>query len=339
MSNLKRFIIPLAILLVIAGYAVFYFVSRKTHFNDSYVNGNTAGNLYNGGIFCEHNGMVYFSNPDDNHYLYSMDTATGEVEKLYEDIASFINADDNHVYYVRNNVAKDFQFAFLHFNTNSLCRYDLKTGKVRILDSAPSIYASLIGNYIYYIHYDTETSSTLYRIKIDGSEKEQVDTNPYFTCSANGPYLYYNGIENDHNIYQMDTSSGVSQTICQGNYWMPSADNENIYFLDCLNNYSLVKLGRSQSEPVQLASDRIEYYNVCGNMIFFQRNNLNGDAALCCMRTDGSNYKVIREGNFTNINATSQYVYFSAVGEEDTIYQTPVSGSGEVSTFLPASED
>ena len=128
-------------------------------------------------------------------------------------------------------------------------------------------------------------------------------------------------------------------TICQGNYWMPSADNENIYFLDCLNNYSLVKLGRSQSEPVQLASDRIEYYNVCGNMIFFQRNNLNGDAALCCMRTDGSNYKVIREGNFTNINATSQYVYFSAVGEEDTIYQTPVSGSGEVSTFLPASED
>lgn len=339
MSNIKRYAIPLAILFVIAGYAVFYYVSSKTHFNDSYVNGNTAGNLYNGGIFCEHNGMVYFSNPDDNHYLYSMDTATGEVEKLYDDIASFINADDNYVYYVRNNVAKDFQFAFLHFNTNSLCRYDLKTGKVRILDSAPSIYASLIGNYIYYIHYDTETSSTLYRIKIDGSEKEQVDSNPYFTCSANGQYLYYNGIKDDHDIYQMDTSSGVSQKICQGNYWMPSADNENIYFLDCLNNYSLVKLERSQSEPVQLSSDRIEYYNVCGNMIFFQRNNLDGDAALCCMQTDGSNYKVIREGNFTNINATSQYVYFSAVGEEDTIYQTPVSGSGEITTFRPETEE
>ena len=230
MRNIRRYLVLAVIILIIAGYAVFYYLSNKTQWNDTYVNGNTAGNLYNNGLFCERDGMVYFSNPNDSHYLYSMDLQTGETEKLYEDIASFINADDRYVYYVRNNVAKDFQFSFLHFNTNSLCRYDLKTGKVKILDSAPSIYASLIGNYIYYIHYTTETASTLYRIKIDGSEAEQVDTNPYFTCSANGQYLYYNGIEKDHNIYQMDTATGTSQTICSGNYWMPSADNENIYF-------------------------------------------------------------------------------------------------------------
>lgn len=335
MKIVKRFLILFIIILAIAGYAVFYFISNRTIFNDSYINGNTAGNLYNNGIFCEHNGMIYFSNPNDSHYLYSMNAATGETKKLYEDIASFINADDNYVYYVRNNLAKDSQFAFLLFNTNSLCRYDIKTGKVRILDSAPSIYASLIGNYIYYIHYDTETSSTLYRVKIDGSEKEQVDSVPYFTCSANGQYLYYNGIEKDHNIYQMDTSSGVSQTICQGNYWMPTADNENLYFLDCENNYSLMKLARSQTEPEILVDDRIEYYNVYGDTIFFQKNNLEDDAAFCCIKTDGSNYKIIREGNFTNINATSRYVYFSAVGEENIIYQTPADGSGDVSVFQP----
>lgn len=335
MNQIKRFLIPIIIVLIIAGYAIFYYISTRTHLNDSYVNGNTAGNLYNSGIFCEQNGTVYFSNPNDNHYLYSMDTASGEVKKLYEDVASFINADDHYVYYVRNNVSKDFQFSFLHFNTNSLCRYDLKTGKVRILDSAPSIYASLIGNYIYYIHYDTETASTLYRIKIDGTEKEQVDTNPYFTCSANGQYLYYNGIEKDHNIYQMDTATGVSQTICTGNYWMPSADNENIYFLDCEQNYCLVKLERSMAEPVVLTSDRIEYYNVCGDLIFFQRNNLDGDSALCCMNTDGSNYKVILEGNYTNICEASQYIYFSPVGEESTIYRTPANGNGEVTAFNP----
>lgn len=335
MKNIRRILIPGLILLVIAGYAVFHYISSRTRWNDSYVNGNTAGNLYNNGIFCERNGTVYFSNPNDSHYLYSMDPVSGETEKLCEDIASFINADDNYVYYVRNNVAKDFQFAFLHFNTNSLCRYDLKTGKVRILDSAPSIYASLIGNYIYYIHYDTETASTLYRIKLDGSECEQVDKNPYFTCSANGQYLYYNGIEKDHNIYQMDTATGTSQTICTGNFWMPSADNENIYFLDCEQNYSLVKLSRSQSEPVRIVSDRIESYNVYGNLIYFQKNNLDGDAALCCVRTDGSNYKVIREGNFTNINVTSQYVYFSEAGKEGSIYMTPTGGNGSVSLFNP----
>ncbi len=192
----------------------------------------------------------------------------------------------------------------------------------------------MIGNYIYYIRYSTETASNLYRVKIDGTEQEQVDTNPYFTCSANGQYLYYNGIESDHNIYQYDTTTAISQAICLGNFWMPSADNDNIYFLDCERNYSLIKLARSAA-PVQLVDDRIEYYNVSGDTIYFQRNNLEEDAALCSVNTDGSNYRVIMEGNFTNINVTSQNLYFSKVGAEDVIYQTPLNGNGSVSVFTP----
>ena len=335
MKIIKRYWVLILIVLVMAGYAAYYFYTARTLFNNGYVNGNTAGNLYNNGIFCEHNGFLYFSNPNDNHYLYSMDLATGKTKKLYDDIASFINADDNYLYYVRNNIGKEEKFSFLHVNTNSLCRYDLKTGKIKVLDTEPSIYSSLIGNYIYYIHYDTETASTLYRVKIDGSEKERVDKNPYFTCSANGQFLYYNGLENDHNIYQMDTSTGSTQTICQGNYWMPSADNEAIYFLDCEQNYSLVKLERGGTEPVQIVPDRIEYYNVAGDTIYFQRNNLDGTQAFCSVNTDGSNYKVIKEGHHTNINVTSQHIYFSEFDQEDVIYQLPRNGEGDITVFTP----
>ena len=290
MKKVLKILIPLIIIAAIIGGVVFYNYSNRTRWNDSYINGNTAGNLYNNGLFCEHNGTVYFSNPNDNHYLYSMNTSGGEVKKLYEDIASFINADDHYVYYVRNNVGADTQFSFLHVNTNSL--------------------------------------------KIDGTEQEQVDTNPYFTCSANGQYLYYNGIESDHNIYQYDTTASISQAIVLGNFWMPSADNENIYYLDCENNYSLIRLARSQA-PVQLVSDRVEYYNVYGDTVYFQRNNLAEDAALCSVKTDGSDYRVIAEGNYTNINAASQYLYFSEVGSENVIYQMPLNGNGEISIFSP----
>lgn len=335
MKTILKYLIPACIAIAILAYAALYFLSSRTRFNDSYVNGNTAGNLYNNGLFCEKNGMLYFSNPSDSHYLYSMDLATGKTKKLTDDVASYINADDNYVYYVRNNIVKDSQFAFLHFNTNSLCRYDLKTGNVKLLDIEPSIYASLLGNYIYYIHYDTDTSSTLYRVKVDGSGREQIDQTPYLTCSANGQYLYYNGITDDHNIYRMDTASGSSQTVAIGNYWMPSADNEAIYFLDCAQNYSLMKQSRSAAAPVQLTADRIETYNVSGNLIVFQRNNLNGDAALCSMNTDGSNYRVIREGNFSNINIAAQYVYFTETGMENTIYRMPVNNPGDISIFNP----
>lgn len=336
MKKKLKYIIPVLILLAVAALVLYRNYSNRTIWNNSYVNGNTAGNLYNHGLFCEHNGVVYFSNPNDNHYLYSMPSGGGKAVKLYEDIVSYINADDNYVYYVRNNLSGDgSEFSYFHLDTNSLCRYDLKKKTVTVLDHDPSIYASLIGNSIYYTHYDDADASTLYRVKIDGSDREQVDKHPYFTCSANGQYFYYNGLENDHNIYQMDTSTKSSHLIYEGNCWMPSADNENIYFMDCDRNYALARLDLSASQPVILVSDRIDAYNVFGDVIFFQKNDADGNAALCRINTDGSGYREIASGSYTNINVTSQYVYFSQYGNEKVIYQMPLSGDGDISVFQP----
>ena len=67
MKKVLKILIPLIIIAAIIGGVVFYNYSNRTRWNDSYINGNTAGNLYNNGLFCEHNGTVYFSNPNDNH--------------------------------------------------------------------------------------------------------------------------------------------------------------------------------------------------------------------------------------------------------------------------------
>ncbi len=67
MKKVLRILIPLILIAGIAGGAAYYKYSTRTRWNDSFVNGNTAGNLYNNGLFCEHNGTIYFSNPNDNH--------------------------------------------------------------------------------------------------------------------------------------------------------------------------------------------------------------------------------------------------------------------------------
>ena len=59
------------ILILIAGSLL---SAHKIAENPADTVGNTAGNLYNGGYFCEKDGMVYFCNIYDNHSLYSMDT-------------------------------------------------------------------------------------------------------------------------------------------------------------------------------------------------------------------------------------------------------------------------
>ena len=70
-QNIKEFIIEKLKLVfaitVIAIVAIVIIVNRinsKIQYNDEYVNGNTAGNLYNGGYFCEKDGVIYFANPD-----------------------------------------------------------------------------------------------------------------------------------------------------------------------------------------------------------------------------------------------------------------------------------
>ena len=168
MKKYLKIIIPL-ILICITGLVIYHFVS-KVKLNSSYVNGNTAGNLYNAGLFCESDGEVFFSNTNDNGRLYAMNIDGSNIHKLSNDTAMYINADKNYVYYVRNNNQKITSQTFFSYDRNSLCRIKRNGHGSTVLDPDPCIYASLIGNYIYYLHYDTQTATSLYRIRIDGEE-------------------------------------------------------------------------------------------------------------------------------------------------------------------------
>ncbi len=146
----KILIVILAVVVIIAiGFFGNKLLNPETKMNQGYVNGNTAGNLYNGGLFCEYNGVIYFSNPSDSGKLYSMDSDGKNLKKLSNDNATFINVDDNYIYYIRNNSGSDLNFNFVAFHRNALVRMDHNGRNTIILDTEPCLYASLIGNYIY----------------------------------------------------------------------------------------------------------------------------------------------------------------------------------------------
>ena len=85
MKKYLKIIIPL-ILICITGLVIYHFVS-KVKLNSSYVNGNTAGNLYNAGLFCESDGEVFFSNTNDNGRLYAINIDGGKIQKRSNDTA------------------------------------------------------------------------------------------------------------------------------------------------------------------------------------------------------------------------------------------------------------
>lgn len=335
MKKALKFIIPI---LIVIGIAVLYLLNQnaqKVIMNEGYVNGNTAGNLYNGGLFCENNGVIYFANPSDGGKLYSMDSNGTNLQKLSEDAATYINADDNYIYYIRNNVGGNLDYSFFAFHTNALCRIDKDGDNIAILDTEPSMYAALLGNYIYYIHYDKTEASTLYRVRIDGEEQEQVMKEAVFTCNTDGQYFYYNGMTSDGSIHRFDTVTNTSSVIYEGNSYQPIVnDGTDIYYIDGNTDYSIVHTNLDFDYPTIVTSDSVDSYNVYGSTIYYQRYDEDG-SALCMIKNDGSEKTVLMEGDFCDIHVTSYFVFFREYHSGDMYYfnrNTP----NQIQRFKPA---
>lgn len=336
---MKKVITILLIILVLAagvGFGVYHHKSNETKFNDDYINGNTAGNLYNAGIFCTAaDGTIYFANPSDSSKLYSMNSDGSDLTKISDDVATFINADDNYIYYVRNNPVFTEPFSFLTINTDSLCRLDRSKHKKSILlDSSASLYASLVGNKIYYLHYDDKDFTTFYEVGIDGADSHQVDKTPYRPCSVVGQYIYFNGVSNDHNIWRFDTVTDTSELVLKGNYYMPAVIGDTIFFLDNENNYTLASTVSPAVRPSQHSATTALTVITLQETIFISSCNSTSTPALCRMKTDGSDYTVIAEGNYTNINATETDVYFRDFAS-GVMYKTPIADPSDVEIFNP----
>ncbi len=329
------------IVILIGVLFLFNYRSGQTIFNNSYVNGNLPGNLYNTGLFCESGDKIFFANPSDSYKLYSMNADGSELKKLTDDTATYINADKNYIYYVCNNERNTGDaFSFLNFQSNVLLRVD-RDGSKRssvTLDDVPCMYAALVGDYVYYLHYDKTEATTLYRVKIDSNEKEQIDKTPYYTCGVSGQYIYYNGLSGDHNIWRLNTASNSRECVYQGNCWMPvPAENGNvIYFLDCDDNYKLACVNTATGEKKTLCDDRIDCFNVYGSYIYFQRNG--DDAALCRMTTSGSDYIVVAEGNYKDINITGRYIYCREF-QSNTMFRTSTAAPGPLEAFSPGASE
>lgn len=320
---------------VIGGFAFRYWNDR-IRYNESYVNGNTAGNLYNGGLFCESSGTVFFANPDDSNRLYSMDLNGSNLKRLCSDTAMYINADSHYVYYVRRNSKYEYggNLSVFSFNNNSLCRISRDGGRVTVLDKDPCIYATLIGNYIYYLHYDSETATRLYKIGIDGKEKKELSSEYMFTCSALGQYFYYNGMSGDGCLYEYNTANDTARMIYDCNCYKPivTSDN-NVYYLDVNRDNALVHTNIQFGNPTTLSTDSIDLFNVYGSMIFYQRYSKER-SGLCMVRNDGTEFREIYDGNYSNIHVTSYYVYFTDFRTGQVFY-TPTANPGEVFSFHP----
>lgn len=165
--------------------------------------------------------------------------------------------------------------------------------------------------------------------------KDLIDKPINISCTV-GSTIYYSGVEEDHNLYKLNTRTRQSVTLLEGNCWMPIVyHSRELYYIDLANNYALVKTTVGKPEEGQiLVNERISSYNVSDTYIYFQIDDQE-NSKFCRIRKDAgmNEYEVIKEGNFHNINITPKYVYFQAFNNPQKTYRTSLNGQVRVQSL------
>ena len=332
MKVVKRIIILVVAIGIVVGLGYYKYINTVTYFNEEGTVGNTIGNLYGNGLFCEYDGVVYFANPNDYSRIYKMNPDESDIEILANDSVYFINSDSHYLYYSRNGNRDNSQMGFLNVNTESLCRMTKRNGKVIILDDANCSEAALCGNKIVYYHYDADDATSVYTVKIDGSEREQLTKSSIDPrCIYNGK-LYYSGVEHDHNLHAMNLDTKDSAFVSAENLWMPLIENNYVYYMNLDENNRIFRSSLSGEGKTGITTYGSSDYNIAGNYLYYQSIKGNPDGIYQVDLTTGAEV-LLAEGEYNHINVTSKYVYFADY-LSGTTFHTPI-GSTQVGLFNP----
>lgn len=339
-SNMRKLIrntlIVLLFLIVLAVLVVTLYFDQRVPENPPGTVGNTAGNINNDGLFCEYDGTVYFSNIYDGGSLYAMNPDESNVRKLSDMKVRNILAGGDFLYYFQTGSATPVQSGFGQLpgrHTFGRCRLDGSDAFSITTDVV--VTGQLVDNYLYLLT-TSNSGTSFYKVKIDNTDKTELtnyNINP--ACAQNG-VIYYSGTQTNHYLYALNTATDTSSEFWRGNLWYPAIEGDYIYYLDVAEGYRLCRYSISRNNIEVLTEDRVDCYNLAGGYIYYQKNSAT-QPQLKCMRTDGSDVRVIAEGNYTNINVTSWCVYFQAFDDSNTMYHA-LHGSSGYSTFYPVSQ-
>ncbi len=306
---------PLITVSIIVGILViivlfFYFSNRVVESAPGTI-GNSAGNLYNGGLFCENDGRIYFSNHNDDYALYSMSSSLKDFKKIYNDYCRYINCDENYVYYTRKNNKKEnpTQSIFIFFSTGVYRVKKNGTG-MKMITQDPSGSLLLYDNKLYYQVY-RNNSLTLYRSGIDGNDEIKILSDDTPVVSAYEGRVYYAGNLKEHDVHYITPSGSVSLAF-EANAYLPIATAQGMYYISTVDKKYRIYLADMDGSNEQCIVEKpVSWYNVTedGRYVFYQCDEKE-ESALYVLDREENTTETILEGNYKWINLAGGYCFF-----------------------------
>ena len=304
--------------------------------------GNTAGNLYNRGLFAEDDSYIYFSNLADNYRLYRATHDLENIVRVNNDSVEYLNPDasSTYMYYSRVNYRR---------NTNGNTVFDiLDTGIYRLhlkTESLSRLYPNacgmvlLGGNNLFYQVHGSDGNYDFYSRAVNTEKADEmlITTDHIQPANYRNGLLYYSGVTDDHCLYTLTPETGTSSLFADLNCYQPIITEEGTFFLSMKHNYSLFYLPNTSDTATLITNNRVSSYNISkdGRFLFYQVDN--GKTNRLC-RYDLSTHTEteLLDGDYKNLNTVSHYLFFTD-SHETTCYCYDIS-SGSLFGFMPSPE-
>ncbi len=321
--------------LILGGIMLSVILDNRAYINpDTYV-GNTAGNLNNGGKFCDTEKKVFFSNAYDNGSLYIMNPDETGLKRVSGIRASYINADEHFVYFESNDLSAASGLGGLAVPSIGIFKMNHGGGKSGNIVRENVRGLTLIGNNIYYVKDTKETGITFNSMDVNKKEETLLlkqEVNPGCTDGRN---IYFTNFATDMGLYRYDVTTGGMSMVTAERAYNPQIQGEYIYYMDIADDYHICRMKMSDGTSETLGDDRVDMFLVVGGKIFYQKSSQDSPA-LMIMNTDGSGASTVMEGVYKGLSAAGYYVYFYTFND-DAIYHVSADGTG-VGEFTAARE-
>ena len=334
LKTVLRVLIALIVLTLVGVVGLYFYNLNRTYYNKEDEIGNSTGNIYNGGLFCEQDNNIYFSNDYDSKKLYVMNSSLKNIKKVSDDKAAYINVDENYLYYVRINDAKDTtKKSLMEFNNNGIYRINQNGTHLKAITGNPGAYLLLKGNNLYYQKYDADTGLNIYSNKIDASLERLIVKEAVVPAGEINNALFYVGNAADHNISSLSLASYVPHTIYEGSFLYPIFMGNYVYYIDITEKNKIYRMALDGSDLTKLVNKKCSTYNITNSgtyLYYLIDDNKNNSIHRLNLQTMVDEF--LQAGNFKQINVTDNYVFFKDLDNTNT-YFLEADGSNVISTF------
>lgn len=341
-KKLRNFFIFLIVVSVLVIAVLLVKITSRVPENPPDYTGNTAGNLYNRGLFAEDENYIYFANPADSFRLYRTTHELTDTVRLNKDSVEYLNPDSSstYLYYSRINYRQN-----THGNTvfdlldSGIYRYNLKNEGLTRLFTETCGMVLLGGNNLFYQTHGSDGNYDFYSLAVNKrEEKAQLITNDYIVpANYRNGLLYYSGVTEDLGLYSMNPETGSSSRFADVDCFRPIITGDGIYFLSLNYEYALFYLPHNSDTATSITNDRVSSYNISsdGRTLFYQIDGGDNNR-LCRYDLATKEETVLLNGDFSNLNTVSDYLFFTDF-EETTCYCYDIS-SDSLSLFMPTED-